>query len=337
MSIIEFLRERIVFLIINILILIFTGVLLKSLGVDSYPIIFILFINIIGILIFHIYDYIKRRNYYKEVLNNLDALDKKYLISEVIEEPNFIDGKVLYSIIEQTDKSMNDEISKLKLNISQYKEYIELWVHEVKTPIAACMLLIENNSSPVTESIEEEIRKIEDYIEQALFYARSNTMEKDYIIKKISLVNCINNSVKKNLNQLIANRIKINITDVEETVYSDSKWLEFILNQIISNAIKYRKSKNSEIKFYSRKDNKNIILIIEDNGIGMDEKDVLKAFDKGYTGSNGRKFTKSTGIGLYLCKKLCEKLGLKIKLESTLDEGTKVSILFPINNIMLFD
>ncbi len=337
MSIIEFLRERIVFLIINILILIFTGVLLKSLGVDSYPIIFILFINIIGILIFHIYDYIKRRNYYKEVLNNLDALDKKYLISEVIEEPNFIDGKVLYSIIEQTDKSMNDEISKLKLNISQYKEYIELWVHEVKTPIAACMLLIENNSSPVTESIEEEIRKIEDYIEQALFYARSNTMEKDYIIKKISLVNCINNSVKKNLNQLIANRIKINITDVEETVYSDSKWLEFILNQIISNSIKYRKSKNSEIKFYSRKDNKNIILIIEDNGIGMDEKDVLKAFDKGYTGTNGRKFTKSTGIGLYLCKKLCEKLGLKIKLESTLDEGTKVSILFPINNIMLFD
>lgn len=337
MSIIEFLRERIVFLIINILILIFTGVLLKSLGVDSYPIIFILFINIIGILIFHIYDYIKRRNYYKEVLNNLDALDKKYLISEVIEEPNFIDGKVLYSIIEQTDKSMNDEISKLKLNISQYKEYIELWVHEVKTPIAACMLLIENNSSPVTESIEEEIRKIEDYIEQALFYARSNTMEKDYIIKKISLVNCINNSVKKNLNQLIANRIKINITDVEETVYSDSKWLEFILNQIISNSIKYRKTTNSEIKFYAKKNNQNIILTIEDNGIGMDEKDVLKAFDKGYTGTNGRKFTKSTGIGLYLCKKLCEKLGLKIKLESTLDEGTKVSILFPINNIMLFD
>ena len=337
MNIIEFFRERILFLVINILILIFSGILLESLKVDSYPIIFILFINIIGILIFHIYDYIKRRNYYKEVLNNLDALDKKYLISEVIEEPNFIDGKVLYSIIEQTDKSMNDEISKLKLNISQYKEYIELWVHEVKTPIAACMLLIENNSSPVTESIEEEIRKIEDYIEQALFYARSNTMEKDYIIKKISLVNCINNSVKKNLNQLIANRIKINITDVEETVYSDSKWLEFILNQIISNSIKYRKTTNSEIKFYAKKNNQNIILTIEDNGIGMDEKDVLKAFDKGYTGSNGRKFTKSTGIGLYLCKKLCEKLGLKIKLESTLDEGTKVSILFPINNIMLFD
>ena len=337
MSIIEFLRERILFLVINILILIFSGILLESLKVDSYPIIFIIFINFIGILIFHVYDYIKRRRYYNEVLRNLDALDKKYLISEVIEEPNFIDGKVLYSIIEQTDKSMNDEISKLKLNISQYKEYIELWVHEVKTPIAACMLLIENNSSPVTESIEEEIRKIEDYIEQALFYARSNTMEKDYIIKKISLVNCINNSVKKNLNQLIANRIKINITDVEETVYSDSKWLEFILNQIISNSIKYRKTTNSEIKFYAKKNNQNIILTIEDNGIGMDEKDVLKAFDKGYTGTNGRKFTKSTGIGLYLCKKLCEKLGLKIKLESTLDEGTKVSILFPINNIMLFD
>lgn len=337
MSLIEFLRERIVFLIINILILMFTGILLKSLGLELYPIGFILFINLIGILIFHVFDYIKRRNYYKEVLSNLEALDKKYLISEMIEKPNFIDGQILYSIIEQTDKSMNDEISKLKLNISQYKEYIELWVHEVKTPIAACMLLIENNSLPVTESIEEEIYKIENYIEQALFYARSNTMEKDYIIKKINLATSINNSIKKNLNQLIVNKIKISINDVEEIVYSDSKWLEFILNQIISNSIKYRRKSNSEIKFYAKKNDKNVVLTIEDNGIGMDEKDVLKAFDKGYTGSNGRRFTKSTGIGLYLCKKLCEKLGLKIKLESLLDEATKVSILFPVNNIMLFD
>ena len=337
MNIKEFLRERIIFLIVSILILIFTGILLKSLGLELYPIGFILFINLIGILIFHVFDYIKRRNYYKEILDNLEVLDKKYLISEMIEEPNFIDGKILYEIIEQTNKSMNDEISKLKLNISQYKEYIELWVHEVKTPIAACMLLIENNSLPVTESIEEEIYKIENYIEQALFYARSNTMEKDYIIKKINLANSINNSVKKNLNQLISNRIKININDVEHVVYSDSKWLEFILNQIISNSIKYRKKNNCEIKFYTKKNDENVILVIEDNGIGMDEKDVLKAFDKGYTGSSGRRFTKSTGIGLYLCKKLCEKLGLKIKLESVLDEGTKVSILFPINNIMLFD
>lgn len=337
MSIIEFFKERVMFLIINILILIFTGVLLKALKVDLYAIIFIVVINFIGILVFHIYEYIKKKKYYDEVLSNLKSLDKKYLISEVMDEADFLDGKILYSIIQETNKSMNDEILKLKLNISEYKEYIELWVHEIKTPISTCMLLIENNDLPVTESIGEEIERVENYIEQALFYARSNALEKDYIIKEINLIDCINNSIKKNLNQLIENKIKIDITNIEDIIYSDSKWVEFILNQIISNSIKYKKKDNSILKFYSEKSDESIILTIEDNGIGMDEKDVLKAFDKGYTGSNGRKFTKSTGIGLYLCNKLCEKLGLNIKLESSLNEGTKVSILFPINKMMLFD
>lgn len=337
MSIIEFFKERVIFLIINLLILVFTGVLLKALKVNLYAIIFIVVINFIGIIVFHIYEYIKKKKYYNEVLSNLKSLDKKYLISEVMDEADFLDGKILYSIIQETNKSMNDEILKLKLNIGEYKEYIELWVHEIKTPISTCRLLIENNDLPVTESIGEEIEKVENYIEQTLFYARSNALEKDYIIKEIKLIDCIKSSIKKNLNQLIENKIKIDITNIEDIIYSDSKWVEFILNQIISNSIKYRREDNSILKFYSEKIDENIILTIEDNGIGMDEKDVLKAFDKGYTGSNGRKFTKSTGIGLYLCNKLCEKLGLNIKLESSLNEGTKVSILFPINKMMLFD
>lgn len=337
MNIIEFFKERVIFLIINILILLFTGILLEALKVDLYAIIFIVVINFIGIIVFHIYEYIKKKKYYNEVLSNLKSLDKKYLISEVMDEADFLDGKILYSIIKETDKSMNDEILKLKLNIREYKEYIELWVHEVKTPIATCKLLIENNDLPVTESIGEEVERVENYIEQALFYARSNTLEKDYIIKEIKIIDCINSSIKKNLNQLIENKIKIDITNIEDIIYSDSKWVEFILNQIISNSIKYRKKDNSILKFYSEKSGENIVLTIEDNGIGMDEKDVLKAFDKGYTGTNGRKFTKSTGIGLYLCNKLCIKLGLKIKLESLLNGGTKVYILFPINKMMLFE
>lgn len=337
MNIIEFFKERVIFLIINILILSFTGILLEALKVDLYAIIFIVVINFIGIIVFHIYEYIKKKKYYDEVLSNLKSLDKKYLISEMMDEADFLDGKILYSIIKETDKSMNDEILKLKLNIREYKEYIELWVHEVKTPIATCKLLIENNDFPVTESIGEEVERVENYIEQALFYARSNTLEKDYIIKEIKIIDCINSSVKKNLNQLIENKIKIDITDRDNIVYSDSKWVEFILNQIISNSIKYRKKDNSILKFYSEKSGENIVLTIEDNGIGMDEKDVLKAFDKGYTGTNGRKFTKSTGIGLYLCNKLCIKLGLKIKLESLLNGGTKVYIFFPINKMMLFE
>lgn len=333
----EFIKERIVFIAINLLILVFSATLLYSLGVDSFAIVFIILINLIGILAFHIWDYLRKKEYYKELNENLDALDKKFLISEVISEGKFLESKLVYDVISKSNKSMNDEISDLRRSNSEYKDYIELWVHEVKTPIAVCKLLIENNESPLTKSMEEEVNKIDNYIEQALFYARSNILEKDYIIKEMDLRECIGKCLNSYADILINNKVKINIYDIDKTVYSDSKWIKFILGQIISNSIKYMNKSNSELKIYCEEEDKYIILNIEDNGIGIDEKDILKVFDKGFTGENGRKFGKSTGIGLYLCKKLCNKLGLDIGLTSKIGEGTKVSIVFPINKMMIFE
>lgn len=339
MKMIDFLKERILFIIISILILIFTSILLGVLKVDFYAIIFIFLINFIGILIYHIYDYFNRKKYYDELINNLKDLDKKYLISDVIDEGSFLESKILYHIINETTKSMKDDISNLRINNKEYREYIELWVHEIKTPIASSKLLIENNKSELTKSIGEEITKVESYIEQALFYARSNALEKDYIINELNLKLVVNKVIRRNSKILIEKKVKIEILDIEKIVYTDSKWLEFILNQIISNSIKYIDNKKMEnkIKFYTKKIGENIILHIEDNGIGMNEKDVIKAFEKGYTGENGRRFGKSTGMGLYLCKKLTQKLGLGINLESEINEGTQISIIFPINKMMIFE
>lgn len=336
MNIIDFFKERIAFIVINIVILIFTSVLLVALKVDSYAIVFIFIINLVGILIFHFYEFFKKKKYYGEIEKDLYSLDKKYLVSEIVSESDFIEGKIIHNIISEANKSMNDEIAKYKLNIDEYREYIEMWVHEIKTPIATCKLLIENNDTEITRSIGEELERVEDYIEQSLYYTRSNYLEKDYIIKEINLKDSINNVIRKNANTLITKRIKINIYDVDKKVYCDSKWIEFVLHQIISNSIKYMNKKNSELKIYCEKVNDDIVLSICDNGIGMNEKDVIKAFEKGYTGENGRILGKSTGIGLYLCKKLCIKLGLGIKLEAEENIGTKVSIIFPINNIMKF-
>lgn len=336
MNIVDFFKERILFIALNIVILIFTAVLLISLKVDMYAIVFIFIINLIGILIFHFYEFFRKKRYYDEIEKDLQSLDKKYLLSEVVAESDFLEGKLIHNIIDQANKSMNDEISKYKLGIDEYREYIEMWVHEIKTPIATCKLLIENNDSKITRSIGEELGRVEDYIEQSLYYTRSNVLEKDYIIKEINLSDSINNVIRKNANTLIAKRIKINIYDVDKKVYCDSKWIEFILNQIISNSIKYMNKKESELKVYCEKFNEDVILNICDNGIGINEKDRVKVFEKGYTGENGRIFGKSTGIGLYLCKKLCIKLGLGIKLESEELVGTKVSIIFPINNLMKF-
>ena len=187
MNLRDFIKERIVFIIINSLILLFTVLLLMVLKVDSFAILFIVIINGAGILIYHIFDYLRKKQYYNEIKENMESLDKKYLISEVIEEGTFTESKLIYDVICKSNKAMNDEIGEFKRGINDYREYIELWVHEIKTPIATCKLLIENNESPLTESIGEEVCKLENYIDQALFYTRSNTIEKDYIIKEMIL------------------------------------------------------------------------------------------------------------------------------------------------------
>lgn len=333
----EYVKERMFFILMNLFIFILSGLFLIGLKVNIYAVVFIFTLNFICSMIFYVYDYFNKKKYYENIMENLDSLDKKYLISDIIEEPTFLDGKILYNIIKQTDKSMNDEVAKLRNNNNEYREYIELWVHEIKTPISSCKLLIENNKSKITESINEEVEKVENYIEQALFYARSNDVEKDCVIKKMKLHDAINTVIRRNSNELIGKKVKIDLDNVEQIIYCDSKWLEFILHQIISNSIKYMDKENKILKLYCENKDNNILLHISDNGMGIRENDISKVFEKGFTGENGRKFGKSTGIGLYLCKKLCNKLGLNIKLKSKDGEGTSVTIKFPINKMMIFE
>lgn len=336
MSFIEYFKDKVIFIIINIIVLVITSYLLLGLNVSSYAIFIICILNFLASISFFIYDCLRKSKYYSSLLKRLDELDKKYFIGDVATEEDFLEGKILFEIISQATKSMKDDISEAIRNSNDYKEYIELWVHEIKTPIATCKLLIENNDNEVTESIGEEVTKVEDYIEQVLFYARSNAVEKDYLIKEINLKKSINAVIRKNANTLIEKRVKVDIRNVDKIVSCDSKWIEFILGQIVSNSIKYMDKKESVLKIYSENIGNDVILKICDNGIGMDEKSVIKAFEKGYTGENGRRFGKSTGMGLYLCKKLCEKLGLGINIKSKENEGTEVTILFPINDMMKF-
>lgn len=192
-------------------------------------------------------------------------------------------------------------------------------------------MIIENNKTSVTKSIDEELQRIENYIEQALFYARSNTVEKDYYIKKVKLRDIVYESIKKNKNVLIQEKVSMNLHDLDLEVNTDSKWIEFILNQIIGNSIKYKKiDSHLEIEIYAKQGKENVILYIKDNGIGIKEGEVTRVFEKGFTGTNGRLVgKKSTGIGLYLCKNLCNKLGIQIELNSVQYEGTKVQLIFP--------
>ena len=277
-----------------------------------------------------IIEYFKRKRFYDNLLNMLEELDEKYLITEIIKTPNFLEGQIFKNSLEQIDKSMLENVNKYKYMTEDYKEYIELWIHEIKIPISASKMVIENNKNAITKSIDEELDKVENYIEQALFYARSNTVEKDYYIRKVVLKEIVNESIKKNKSSLIQEKISIDIHDLDIEVNTDNKWIVFILNQIIQNSIKYRKKENSVIEIYANQGKENVILYIKDNGIGIKQGEITRVFEKGFTGTNGRLSNKkSTGIGLYLCKKLCNKLGIGIELNSVQNEGTEVKLVFP--------
>lgn len=335
MSLIDYLKDRFLFLLINFILFIIIGAIMVLVNIGANIILLVFSIWFFPLFSFIIAEYVKSKRFYNEIISVMDNLDKKYLLSEIIEEPDFIEGKAVYDVLKEANKSMHEHVKKYRDMQSEYREYIETWVHEIKTPISSTRLIIENNEDKVTKSIDYEVRKIEDYIEQVLYYSRSNNVSKDYIIRELSLATVVRNTIKKNSRDFINKKISVDIEAAEGIVFSDGKWLEFILNQIIGNSIKYSREKEGKVRVYTVQNENNIVLTIEDNGIGIVNKDVNRVFEKGFTGDNGRKLGKSTGIGLYLCKKLCDQLGLGLSLTSKLGEGTKVSIIFPLGKVNL--
>ncbi len=283
---------------------------------------------LVGISIF-IINYKKKKRFYTEFLMNLDKLDNKYLISEIIEIPDFYEGRILTQVLYEIGKSMNSHIKEYETITNDFRHYIELWIHEVKVPLSALRLIahIEHN-----KEIVEPVKLIEDYVEQVLYYTRSENTEEDYFITKCNLSKIISNVAIRNKDIIFRKNIDLIVENTDYTVLTDSKWLEFILNQIISNSIKYKKNEKSYIKI-TVKDKMNLTtLIIEDNGIGIPLSDLSRVFNKSFTGKNGRIKSSSTGMGLFIVKKMCDKLGHKISIESEENEQTRVYITFDKND-----
>ena len=293
-------------------------------------IIFILFLIWFGPVVTYMFlEFIKSNRYLKNLTDTIDGLDRKYLLPEVINEARFEEERIINGVLKECNKSMHEKVKEYKDEQIEYREYIETWVHEIKTPIASAKLILENDESNLSSRISYEMKRVEDFIEQVLYYARSSDVSKDYIIKKFSLRDVVMKAVKSNSRDFINRNIKLNISEINGYIFSDAKWIEFIINQIIINAVKFSIRNKGEVSIFSRINENNIILTIEDNGVGISEKDIDRVFEKGFTGENGRKFGKSTGIGLYLCKKLCDKLGIGISLISKEGMGTNVNIVFP--------
>ncbi|GAA0063630.1 ATP-binding protein [Clostridium sp. CTA-1] len=336
MSIGEFIKDKMVVIICNMLIFIVIAAIMAAIKVSLIIILSAFCIWFLPLVSYISLEFIKYKNYYDEVDSILENLDNKYLLPEIIKEANFIEGEKLNSILKEISRDMHENVKYYKDMQEDYREYIETWVHEIKTPIASTKLIIENNRNEVTNKIDFQMDRIEGFVEQVLYYSRSNNVSKDYIIKQINLDLAVRNVIKRNYRDFIHKKIKLDIKDIDEIVHSDGKWVEFIINQIIVNSIKYSNSKEPMISIYSIKKANSVMLTIEDNGAGIIDKDINRVFEKGFTGENGRKFSKSTGMGLYLCEKLCSKLGLKIIIVSEVNKGTKVTLIFPLSSMATF-
>ncbi len=323
----DYLKDHLIDLILFFILLIFLISIFLLLKIEINIIIFILIIITVFNFFIFIFNYQKRNKFFKEFISILNKLDQKYFITEMVPTTNFLEGKLFLQSLYEIDKSMKEKVNYTEKNIKEFKEYLELWIHEIKLPIASLILRNHNKKEKDLKELEQ-IKKIEEYVEQVLYFVRSENSENDYLIHECNLNTMVKNVLLRNKDDFLALNISIETENLNKEVLTDSKWLEYILNQIVSNAKKYRKKENACISFIGKENEKEIILQIIDNGIGIKEQDLKKVFDKGFTGENGRVEKKSTGMGLYLAKKMCNKLNHQIKIESKYREYTKVTIIF---------
>ena len=256
----------------------------------------------------------KKLNFLEQnILNDLDAL------------PKSLDIRIDYyhKIIEKLYEELEKLTQENRQKNTDMVDYYSMWVHQIKTPIAAMNFLLDNEEVD-QKILQQELFKIERYVEMVLTYIRLDSISSDYVITKINLDEVVKDTVKKYATLFINKKIKLNYVSHETMVISDKKWLSFAFEQILGNSVKYS-SMNGEItiEIYENK------LIIEDKGIGIKEEDLPRIFEKGFTGFNGRYEKKSSGLGLYLCKKTLDKLGHHIEIFSKVGEGTRIEITFP--------
>ena len=335
MSLLTYLKDNLLFLALEGAAAVFTVVFLSALGVRPYGIFFLMLVLVLANVVILAYGYVKKNAYYKTITTIYEELDQKYLVSELIEPSDFADSRIFYEMLRGANKDMNDRIAFYRGLSNDYREYIESWVHEIKTPIASARLALENNPGPLSDSVTDDLSRVEALVMNVLYYARSSNVEKDYIVKRVDLKQLVTDALKRNAKRLIENRMQVKTEGLEVAVYTDEKWLAFMLDQLITNAIKYRAGKEGSLAFCAQPAGSGVALEIRDSGIGIPREDVSRVFDKGFTGENGRRFAGSTGMGLYLVKKLADKLGLAVSAAS--ENGAAITITFPKSDMYIME
>lgn len=328
MTIREFLYDNILKIVGQIVALLVLLVFLFSMNMNFDILLIIILVWLLVMLILFFFNWHRANSRLEELTEIMDGLDKKYLFSECIPAPKSIYEKKMLALMKRSGKSMIESVSDAEAEKEEYQEFIESWVHEIKAPITTTKLLCNNNKSDITRKILTQTTQIEEHIERVLYYSRASSVEKDFVISETSLGDIVTKSIARFRPLLIQNNMFIETERLDELVYTDPKWIDFIIGQLISNAVRY-KGENPKIKISAQKVADEVALSFEDNGIGIASHDLKRVFERSFTGSNGRARGGSTGMGLYLSKKLASTLNIDIGIDSKENEYTKVIMVFP--------
>lgn len=337
----DFIRDKLAYAVVYfastvlVILVIYLTLIVKGIELSQSNLFYAVLLSIVLFSIFILYDYYRKKTFYKQlkVLLNLKG-DLDYILN--IGEPSSREQEIFKNILLNTYKVCGDKLVKYEEAHKQYIYFINQWVHQMKTPVSVINLIlqdqIEEGKSEVFDSILEENEKLAHGLDIMLYNARLNEFNLDFNVESLNVISIVRKVINNNKKSLIRYHIfpKI-IGDIEVFVESDKKWIYFVINQILINAIKYSKDMAEDrktIAFEILEEVNKVILTIRDEGIGIPKEDLSRVFNAFFTGKNGRKSAESTGMGMYLSKRICKELGHELSVKSEEGKGTSFSIVF---------
>lgn len=341
MTIGEFLSDRLDKIIVQLCCTAAAAAFLSATGTSLGVITLLLVFFLLILIVTQTSEYLKCRKRLSDLYAVMHGLDQKYLFGECAPPPRTVYEQRLFELMRISGRAMIAAVSDAQASMREYREYVESWVHEVKTPITAARLTCRHMDPDIRRKLSAELAQIEAHVERALFYARAESPERDCLIRLSDLSAIVSQAIGNHRTLLMQNHIRIETGNLDFMVYTDMKWAVFILGQLLQNASRYHKIPSRQtasepqvletpsILLSARALGSQVQLIVSDNGIGIPAHELSRVFDRGFTGSNGRLRSGSTGMGLYLCRKLADSLEIDLHIASEEQKGTVVTLTFP--------
>ena len=321
MSLLAFLRSHAVRVVCSVLVLALLAAMLPVVGVEraamELVVLLVAVLELVGLL----WEWLRGRSFMRSLAGLAGGEEDVLDAVDTIPEPEYPEGELAWDALQSVAQASRRRSAGLEQEMREYRRYVELWVHEIKTPLAAMNLTLANARSEDARALSREVARVEADVENALYYARSTSVAEDYLLRRCDLAQLVRDGEK------------------DLWVFCDPKWMVFILGQLIDNAVRYRAvpehdGREARLSFSARVEgagsaSERVVLNVADNGCGISEADLGRIFERGFTGTNGRSHERSTGMGLYLVRTLCEKMGLAVGARSAVGEGTGIDITFP--------